>query len=184
MVFLAAGLAGGFYLAVKSIATGYTGALTCWTVVFTPIGTACSIVLARIVDKSRAENTSADGEGIKYKEEKVMELNWVEIVISILTGLAAAIPLVVKLVEYVQKAVKEKNWNKMLDMVMDLMKTAEGMFEKGADRKEWVLAMIKGSADSINYDVDIEAISELIDSLCDMSKVVNNSEAPTETPAE
>ena len=50
-----------------------------------------------------------------------MELNWVEIVISILTGLAAAIPLVVKLVEYVQKAVKEKNWNKMLDMVMDLM---------------------------------------------------------------
>ena len=113
-----------------------------------------------------------------------MELNWVEIVISILTGLAAAIPLVVKLVEYVQKAVKEKNWNKMLDMVMDLMKTAEGMFEKGADRKEWVLAMIKGSADSINYDVDIEAISELIDSLCDMSKAVNNSEAPTETPAE
>ena len=47
-----------------------------------------------------------------------MELNWVEIVISILTGLAAAIPLVVQLVKYVQKAVKEKNWNKMLDMVM------------------------------------------------------------------
>ena len=109
-----------------------------------------------------------------------MELNWVEIVISILTGLAAAIPLVVKLVEYV----KEKNWNKMLDMVMDLMQTAEGMFEKGADRKEWVLAMVKGSADSINYDIDIEAISQLIDSLCDMSKVVNNSEAPTETPTE
>lgn len=61
---------GGFYLAVKSIATGYTGALTCWTVVFTPIGTACSIVLARIVDKSRAENTSADGEGIKYAAAK------------------------------------------------------------------------------------------------------------------
>lgn len=40
-----------------------------------------------------------------------MELNWVEIVISILTGLAAAIPLVVQLVKYVQKAVKEKNWN-------------------------------------------------------------------------
>ena len=58
------------YLAVKSIATGYTGALTCWTVVFTPIGTACSIVLARIVDKSRAENTSADGEGIKYAAAK------------------------------------------------------------------------------------------------------------------
>ena len=66
MFFLAAGLAGGFYLAIKSIVINYTGALMCWTVVFTPIGTACSIVLSRIVDKSRDENTSSDGEGIKY----------------------------------------------------------------------------------------------------------------------
>ena len=78
----------------------------------------------------------------------------------------------------------EKNWNKMLEMVMDLMETAEGMFESGADRKEWVIAMVKGSADTINYDIDIEAISALIDSLCDMSKVVNNSVTPEETPDE
>ena len=63
---LAIGLAGGFVLAVLSIKHQYTGALTCWTVVFTPIGTACSIVLAFIVNKSKAENTSATGEGIKY----------------------------------------------------------------------------------------------------------------------
>lgn len=66
MLFLAIGLAGGFYLAIRSIAYGYTGALACWTVVFTPIGTACSIVLSRIVDKSRAENTGGNGDGIKY----------------------------------------------------------------------------------------------------------------------
>lgn len=66
VLMLVAGLIGGFYLAFKSIAYGYTGALVCWTVVFTPIGTACSVVLSRIVDKSRAENTSADGDGIKY----------------------------------------------------------------------------------------------------------------------
>jgi hypothetical protein len=60
------GLAGGFYLALKSITHAYTGALACWTIVFTPIGTACSIVLSKIVDKSTIENTSADGDGIKY----------------------------------------------------------------------------------------------------------------------
>ena len=113
-----------------------------------------------------------------------MEMDWVGLVVSILSGLAAAIPLVIQLVNYVQKAVKEKNWNKMLEMVMDLMETAEGMFESGADRKEWVIAMVKGSADTINYDIDIEAISALIDSLCDMSKVVNNSVTPEETPDE
>lgn len=63
---LAMGLAGGFLLAVLSIRYQYTGALACWTVVFTPIGTALSIVLSRIVEKNRAENTGADGEGVKY----------------------------------------------------------------------------------------------------------------------
>lgn len=70
LLFLAAGLAGGFYLALRSIITGYTGALMCWTVVFTPIGTACSIVLSKIVHKSEVENSSADGEGIKYATAK------------------------------------------------------------------------------------------------------------------
>ena len=63
---LTLGLAGGFVLAVLSIKYQYTGALACWTVVFTPIGTALSIVLSRIVEKNRAENTSANGEGVKY----------------------------------------------------------------------------------------------------------------------
>lgn len=66
LLFLAAGLAGGFYLANESIRTGYTGALMCWTVVFTPIGTACSIVLSRIVHKSEAENVGGNGDGIKF----------------------------------------------------------------------------------------------------------------------
>lgn len=63
---LTLGLAGGFVLAVLSIRYQYTGALACWTVAFTPIGTACSIVLSGIVKKSREENTGADGEGINY----------------------------------------------------------------------------------------------------------------------
>lgn len=66
LLFLAAGLAGGFYLANESIRTGYTGALMCWTVVFTPIGTACSIVLSKIVHKSEAENVGGNGDGIKF----------------------------------------------------------------------------------------------------------------------
>lgn len=75
MLFLAAGLIGGFYLALRSIVFGYTGALMCWTVVFTPIGTACSVVLSRIVDKNRAENTSADGDGIVYASAKAKNFN-------------------------------------------------------------------------------------------------------------
>ena len=70
MLFLAAGLAGGFILAWKSIEFQYMGALACFTVVFTPVGTAIGIVLNSIVHKSDHENTGADGEGIKFAAAK------------------------------------------------------------------------------------------------------------------
>ena len=100
-------------------------------------------------------------------------MKWYEMITSILSGLVVAIPLVVKLVEYVTKSVKERNWNNLLNLVMKLMAEAESKFDNGRDRKDWVLAMICTSADTINYDIDIEQVSDLIDSLCAMSKTVN-----------
>lgn len=117
-------------------------------------------------------------------------MEWYEIVISILSGLVAVIPLVVKLVEYVQKAAKEKNWNDLLKLVMNLMEQAEGKFDNGEERKEWVLMMVKASADTINYDIDLDQVSKMIDSLCEMTKVVNapkienSSEEKTEEVSE
>ena len=56
---------------------------------------------------------------------------------------------------------------------MNLMKEAEGKFDNGADRKSWVLMAVKASADTINYDIDMNKVAELIDNLCEMTKVVN-----------
>lgn len=100
-------------------------------------------------------------------------MEWMNYALSIVAGLATTIPLVIKLVEYVQKAVKEKNWGKVLDMVLGYMVTAEQKFGTGAERKEWVLAMVKASADTVDYDIDYSAVDALIDSLCAMSKAVN-----------
>lgn len=66
LLFLTAGLAGGFYLAVLSIKYQYTGALMCWTVVFTPIGTMIGIVINSVVNKNKAENTAGNGDGITF----------------------------------------------------------------------------------------------------------------------
>ena len=94
-------------------------------------------------------------------------------IISILVGLTTAIPLIISLVKYVGKAIKEKNWTSLITLVTKLMAEAESKFATGAERKEWVLAMVKASADTINYDVDIAAVASLIDSLCDLTKKVN-----------
>lgn len=102
-----------------------------------------------------------------------MDNQWIELIIAIVSGLAACIPLVVKLVEYVEKAAKAKNWNNLLKLIMELMETAEKQYENGADKKQYVLEMVQTSAEFINYDIDIDTVGKLIDSLCDMSKVVN-----------
>lgn len=100
-------------------------------------------------------------------------MNWLDLVIAVLSGLAAAIPLVIQLVKYVKQAIQEKNWAKVLDKVIDLMEAAETKFSEGAERKEWVLAMLKACAEDLNYEIDYNAIAEMIDRLCAMSKVVN-----------
>ena len=100
-------------------------------------------------------------------------MEWYEILVSVLTGLAATIPLVIKLVEYVRKAVQEKNWNELLKLVMNLMEQAETKFDNGDERREWVLMMVKASADTINYDIDLNVVTQMINSLCELSKKVN-----------
>lgn len=56
----------GFYLALQSIQSQYTGALICWSCVVAPLDACLGIVLARVVEKSRAENLGPNGEGISY----------------------------------------------------------------------------------------------------------------------
>ena len=107
-------------------------------------------------------------------------MEWYEILVNILAGLAATIPLVIALIKYVKQSIQEKNWNALLQLVTNLMKEAEIKFDNGADRREWVLVMVKASADTINYKIDLEEVGKLIDSLVEMSKIVN---FPTEEVA-
>ena len=100
-------------------------------------------------------------------------LEWVDIIVSILSGLAVTIPLVVKLVQVVQKAVQEKNWQVLLQMVTKFMAEAEIKFATGAERKDYVMLAIKASADTLNYPIDMDVVSKLIDDLCSLTKVVN-----------
>ena len=66
----------------------------------------------------------------------MVDSSYINYIVAILTGLATAIPLVINLIKYVQKAAKEKNWNQVVKLVMNLMEEAETKFDNGADRKQ------------------------------------------------
>ena len=97
----------------------------------------------------------------------------INIIVAVLSGLAACIPLVVKLVEYVKKAAQEKNWAGLLGLVMKLISQAEQKFTDGATRKEWVMAMVQTSAEYISYPLDTQALSDMIDELVKLTNKVN-----------
>ena len=96
-----------------------------------------------------------------------------ELIIEILAGLLVIIPLVAKLIEYVKKSTLEKNWNNLIRLLLNLMATAEEKFDNGADRKQWVIAMVQASANTINYPISEQELSKLIDNLVELTKKVN-----------
>ena len=99
--------------------------------------------------------------------------NWINLVVSVLSGLVVIIPLVYKLIEFVQKATKEKNWVELFKLVSSFMTEAESMFQTGAERKDYVIMAVKASANTVNYDIDMDVVSQMIDDLCALSKTVN-----------
>ena len=97
-------------------------------------------------------------------------------ILQIVISLCTIIPLLIELVKYIRKSITEKNWQSMLQIAMNLMAEAETKFDSGAEKKEWVLSMVKASAKSINYEIDDEALSQLIDTIIGLTKKVNIEE--------
>ena len=98
---------------------------------------------------------------------------WIQAIISVLSGIAVLIPLIIKMTQAIQQAVKEKNWSQILKLVLNLMTDAEEKFETGAERKEWVISQLQIISGSINYDIDWSIINEMIDKICDAAKEIN-----------
>lgn len=98
---------------------------------------------------------------------------WTTIVLPIISGLAACIPLVIKLIDISQRAAKEKNWTAVMQLVLKLMQEAEENYATGAERKEYVIDSINSVKDTLNYDIDMTVVSEMIDSIILATKKIN-----------
>lgn len=108
----------------------------------------------------------------------------IQLVILICSVAAMMIPFMVKFYKNTEQLIREKNWPRLVSATVEYMEQAEELLEYGADRKEWVIAMVRVTADQINYeltDADIRNLEDLIDELCAMSKIVN---PPVEIEAE
>ena len=103
---------------------------------------------------------------------------WIELIIAVLSGLIATIPLAIQLVKYVKAAIQEKNWSKIMQLVLNLMTEAERNYATGAERKKFVMDSIETIKDTLNYQIDMEQISSMIDAIVAASKTINAEVKP------
>lgn len=95
------------------------------------------------------------------------------LIFAILTGLSTAIPLIIQLVKYIKLAIREKNFGKIMKIVLELMAEAEANYQTGAERKKYVMDSITTLSNTLDYDVDLDAVSDMIDAIVASSKQIN-----------
>lgn len=100
-------------------------------------------------------------------------MDWLTIISGLLAGLAACIPLCVQLVKTVRTLIQEKRWNALMKIVIDLMEVAEEKLSDGADKKEYVMSLAKTACEEAGCEWNEKVISDLIDAMVAMSKIVN-----------
>lgn len=96
-----------------------------------------------------------------------------KIVVPIISGVATAIPLVIKLIQAIKQVVKAKNWTSLVQLVLQLMTDAEKNYTTGAERKKYVVDAVKAVEHTLNYDIDEDVLNEIIDSIVNASKTIN-----------
>ena len=95
------------------------------------------------------------------------------LILAIVSGLGAAIPLVIQLVKYIRIAIKSKNWGALLNIVLQLMAEAEDNYKTGAEREEYVIDSIKAMESTLDCDIDETQIREMIAAIAKASKKIN-----------
>lgn len=103
-------------------------------------------------------------------------IDWVELIVAVVSGILVCIPLVQKVIVLTKKNAQEKNWPGLMSIVLTYMEKAEEMFEEGSDKKAWVLGALETSSALVNYEIDMDVVSAMIDQICATSKVVNAPE--------
>ena len=90
----------------------------------------------------------------------------IKLVLQCIITLSAVIPLIMALIRYVNKYRSKSDWDKLVQLVMELCVQAENKYKKGSDKKNWVISMVQKLSSSIDYDIsndDLKKIELLID---------------------
>lgn len=65
----------------------------------------------------------------------------IDFLVKFLPQIATIIALIIGVIKYAIKAFREKNWKNLVSLILKYMQEAEGKFDDGQEREEWVIAL-------------------------------------------
>lgn len=107
-----------------------------------------------------------------------------ELIVSVLSGLVTIIPVLFALYKLFKKYVQEKNWAKLVALVLNLCQEAEDLLEDGEQKKRWVLNALRASAAETGYELDEASLAEVSTMIDEIIKATRNINTSKEKAAE
>ena len=98
---------------------------------------------------------------------------YIDLIIAICGAISVIVPLAIKYYNAIKALIKEKNYVKILDIMRGAATEAEKLYESGAERREYVLNIIKVSCDNLKVDYDEKRFDEELTKLIDATKEIN-----------
>lgn len=97
----------------------------------------------------------------------------IAIIMDILAILVILVPALYGVYKAVKKAIDEKNWHGLIATAIELIASAEQKFANGTEKKQFVMDMLKESAEKAGVKYDSESLSKTVDDLVALTKKVN-----------
>lgn len=100
--------------------------------------------------------------------------NWIDLIIAICGAVSVIVPLAIKLYTTTKQLVQEKNYTKIISGIAEIAKEAEGLFDNGTERREYVLNILKVTSDNLGVPYDEVRFDKELTKIVEAAKKINS----------
>ena len=78
----------------------------------------------------------------------------ITLIVGLIGAIAALVPTIIKMVKALRELIKNKQWQKIVELAINAMKEAEGLFQEGTDKLEYAMKTLKAACKELNNELD------------------------------
>lgn len=100
-------------------------------------------------------------------------MKWVDLITALCGAISVGLPLLIAFYKKIKALAKEKNYAKILKIMQDAAAEAENLYKDKAERREYVLNILKVTCDSLKIDYDEEKLDKELTDFIAATKKIN-----------